>query len=110
MPRILDPTARAALLTDVDRPTMATAELLTGREKAARLVRRGIARSGLDAKQISGKDHGQFSRECDGKEKLSFHEMVERWPRAVLREIALELLVEAGGADVQTVITIRRVA
>src|SRR2546430_2082175 len=99
MTPIVDPARRAALLTSVDSPSPAKADLLTDREKAAHLVRRGIALSGYDAKQISDKDHGQFSREVDGKEKLSFHEMVATWPPEVLREIALLLLVLAG-ADV----------
>jgi len=92
----------------VTMPSPATSRgLLPDPEKGARLVRRGIALSGLQSKQITDKDHGQFSRECDGKEKLSFHEMVATWPRAVLREIGL-LLLEGGGADVETVVTIRR--
>jgi hypothetical protein len=108
MAPILDPTGRADLLTTIE-PSPAKARLLTDREKGARLVRRGIALSGLASKQISEKDHGQFSRECDGQEKLSFHEMVATWPPAVMREIAL-LLLERAGAEVVTTITVRRIA
>jgi len=109
MAAIVDPARRADLLTTLERPVPAPRDGLTGREQGARIVRRGIALSGLIPKQISDKNHGQFSRECDGKEKLSFHEMVATWPPAVLREIAL-LLLEAGGADVSTVVTMRRPA
>ena len=107
----MGPPHRHDLLTAIDRPSPVKVELLTGREKGARIVRRGIALSGLESKQISDKDHGQFSRECDGKEKLSFHEMVSSWPPEVMREIAALVLLECGGTDVSmaTTITIRRI-
>lgn len=89
---------RASLLTDVERPSPAKAGLLTRRESVGpgpQIVRMGITKSGLLLKQVTEKDHGQASREIDGKEKLDFHEMIATWPPEVWCEllplIALEV-------------------
>jgi hypothetical protein len=96
-------------LTNVDRPSPAKADLLTARERAARIVRQAIARSGHLPKEIADKDHGQFSRECDGKEKLSFHEMVAEWPADVWRELLPLIALEVcpGKFEVERAITIK---
>jgi hypothetical protein len=112
MSPIVDPARAAELLTTVDRPSPAKASLLTlgeKRHRAGRLVRLAIVRSDLKFQAVSDKDHGQLSREIDDKEKLSFHEMYATWPPEVWRELIALLAAEFGG-DVQTVITIRRIA
>lgn len=91
----LSRAARLGHLTNSAKPSPAHAGLLTRRERGSRMVRAGISRSGLLLKEITDKDHGQASREIDGKEKLDFYEMVEKWPAAVWVEllplIALEV-------------------
>lgn len=111
MSAIVDPNRRTDLLTTVDRPSPAKAQLLTAGEKrhrAGRLVRLAIVRSDLKFQAVSDKDHGQLSREIDDKEKLSFHEMFATWPPAVWHELIALLALEFGG-DVTTAITIRRI-
>jgi hypothetical protein len=112
MAAIVDPTRRAELLTTVDRPSPAKAQVLTQREKrekAGRIVRLAITRSDLKFQAVSDKDHGQLSRMIDDKEKLSFHEMFATWPDSVWRELIAILAVEFGG-EVTRVITIRESA
>jgi len=112
MTPIVDPTGRAGLLTTVDRPSPAKAQLLTPGEKrhrAGRLVRLAIVRSDLKFQAVSEKDHGQLSREIDGKEKLCFHDMFATWPPAVWLEL-IALLAEEFGGEVQRVITLKRSA
>ena len=98
-----------ALLTAVDRPSPAKAQLLTAREKGPQIIRAAIARSGLLLKQITDKDHGQASREIDAKEKLDFHEMVEAWPVEVWKELLPLLAVSVCGDafEVERAVTIK---
>lgn len=112
MTPIVDPARAAALLTTIDRPSPAKVQRLTPGEKrhrAGRLVRLAILRSDLKYQAVSEKDHGQLSREIDDKEKLSFHEMFATWPPEVWLEL-IALLAKEFGGDVQTVITLRKVA
>lgn len=108
----MDPERKAELLTTVDRATPVKVVTLTPgekRQRAGRLIRLAIARSDLKYQAVSGKDHGQLSREIDDKEKLSFHEMFADWPPAVWHELLALLVVEFGG-DVSRVMTLKDVA
>jgi len=108
----MDATRRAELLTTVDRAAPVKASILTDGEKrahAGRMLRRAISSSDLKYAAVSDKDHAQLSREIDGKEKLSFHEMVACWPPAVWVELLPILAVHFGG-DVETTIRFRRSA
>lgn len=117
MSATLPQPSRAGLLTRVESTKKPTAKvILTPREKSPRLVRKAISKSGLLLKEITDKDHGQASREIDAKEKLDFHEMVEKWPAEVWCELipilALEtcpgrFIVERTIAIKETVVTLK---
>ncbi len=100
---------RATLLTSVDRPSPAKAELLTSREKreeCAHLLRKAIARADVKLAAVCNKDHGQLSREIDDKEKLSVHELFARWSPEVQLEF-VTLWLAALGAEVERTVRIR---
>lgn len=103
---------RQALLTNVDRPSPARAGLLTRRENVGpgpQIARAAITKSGLLLKQVTEKDHGQASREIDGKEKLDFHEMIATWPPEVWCELLPLIALEVcpGRFTVERTVAIR---
>lgn len=112
MNRSMTHQQRSDLLTTLDRPSPVKAGLLTAREKGPRIVRAAMSRSGLLLKEITDKDHGQASRECDGKEKLDFHEMVATWPAAVWVELLplIALAVCPGQFTVERTIAIKEIS
>lgn len=112
MSATMHPQRRADLLTSVDRPSPAKAQLLTAREKreeCARLLRLAIARRDLKLAAVCDKDHGQLSREIDDKEKLSVHEIYARWSEEVQLEFVTLWAVKLG-AQVERTIRIKETA
>jgi len=101
----MHPSRRVNLLTSVEKPTPAKANLsLTRRETAARVLRQAVRRS--DIKLASIGDHGQVSRQIDDKENLSFHAMFATWPVAVWVEL-IPLLAEQFGYEVERVVRLK---
>lgn len=108
----MSPARRSSLLTSVDRPSPAKAQLLTVREKrdeCAHLLRKAIAKADIKLEAVCDKDHGQLSREINDKEKLSLHEVFARWSPDVQLEF-VTLWLAALGANVERTIRIRESA
>jgi hypothetical protein len=102
---------RLSRLNAVAKPTMAKAKpSINEVDKAARIVRLAIARSGVLLKTLAD-DKGRFTRQLDGTgaDRLWFHAMVAEWPAEVWRELLPLLALEICGDhfEVERSVTIK---